>query len=360
MSNAMRAAENFVLSGNIKSCEPYGFGHINRTFLVVTDSGVRYILQGINDVVFANVTGLMENIIAVTEHLSAMVNEPRECLHLVKTVAGDDYYRDEDGKYWRMYDFIEQSLCLQAAEQPTDFYESAVAFGNFQRQLADFPADTLHETIPNFHNTPDRYRKFHAVLEADVMGRAKECSYEIEEFLKREQDGAVLQNWLKEGRLPLRVTHNDTKLNNVMLDEQSRKALCVIDLDTVMPGLMAYDFGDSIRFGAATAAEDEKDISKVSVNLELYASYIRGFLSACPELTEDELMSLPWGARTMTLECGLRFLTDYLDGDNYFAVHRPGHNLDRCRTQLKMVQDMEAKWEDMLRILAEEKAKLSK
>jgi len=358
MDNAMRAAEKFLIPGNIVSCEPYGFGHINRTYLVVSDTGLRYILQGINETVFANVPGLMANVIAVTGHLSAMVSEPRECLHLVKTKQGEDYLKDEDGKYWRLYDFIEQSLCLQAAEQPSDFYESAVAFGNFQRQLADFPADTLHETIPNFHNTPDRYRKFHLALEADVMDRAKECRYEIEEFLKREEDGAVLQNWLKEGRLPLRVTHNDTKLNNVMLDEKTRKALCVIDLDTVMPGLMAYDFGDSIRFGAATAAEDEKDISKVSVDLELYATYIKGFLSSCPELTEDELMSLPWGARTMTLECGLRFLTDYLDGDKYFAVHRPGHNLDRCRTQLKMVQDMEDKWDEMLSIITREKAAL--
>ena len=359
MDIAMRAAEKFSIPGNIVSCEPYGFGHINRTFLVVSDSGLRYILQGINEAVFGNIPGLLANVIAVTGHISAMVSEERECLHLVKTRQGEDYLCDEDGKFWRMYDFIEHSLCLQAAEQPSDFFESAVAFGRFQRQLADFPADTLHETIPNFHNTPDRYRKFHLALEADVMNRAGECRYEIEEYLKREKDGAVLQNWLKEGRLPLRVTHNDTKLNNVMLDDQSRKALCVIDLDTVMPGLMAYDFGDSIRFGAATAAEDEKDISKVSIDLELYATYIRGFLSSCPELTEDELMSLPWGARLMTLECGLRFLTDYLDGDKYFAIHRPGHNLDRCRTQLKMVQEMEARWEDMLRIIAEENAALA-
>ena len=346
MNAAMRAAQSFDIPGNIISCEPYGFGHINRTFLVVSDTGLRYILQGINEVVFANVPGLMANVVAVTGHLSKMVNDERECLHLVKTKSGEDYLK------------VEHSLCLQAAEQTSDFYESAVAFGNFQRQLADFPADTLYETIPNFHNTPDRYRKFHISLEADVMDRAKECAYEIEEYLKRESDGAVLQNWLKEGKLPLRVTHNDTKLNNVMLDDKTRKALCVIDLDTVMPGLMAYDFGDSIRFGAATAAEDEKDISKVSVDLELYRTYTRGFISSCPELTEAELMSLPWGARTMTLECGLRFLTDYLDGDKYFAVHRPGHNLDRCRTQLKMVQDMEAKWDDMLRIISEEKAKL--
>lgn len=358
MNKAMSAAEKFLLSGTIKSCEPYGLGHINYTFLVVDNRGVRYILQGINEHVFTNCHGLMANVIAVTEYLSAMTNEARECLHLVKTLDGQDYFIDGDGKFWRMYDFIENSLCLMSAEQPSDFYESAVAFGRFQRQLSKFPAETLTEIIPNFHNTPDRYRKFKIALDADVMGRAENCQYEIAEFLKREQDGAKLQRWLEEGRLPLRVTHNDTKLNNVMLDAESRKALCVIDLDTVMPGLMAYDFGDSIRFGAATAAEDERDLSKVSIDLELYATYIRGFLSACPELTEDELMSLPWGARIITLECGLRFLTDYLDGDNYFAVHRAEHNLDRCRTQLRLVQDMEKKWDDMLRILAEEKARL--
>ena len=228
-----------------------------------------------------------------------------------------------------------------------------MAFGTFQRQLADFPAETLHETIVNFHNTPDRYAKFKAVLAEDRLGRAKNARYEIEEFLKREADGATLMNMLHEGKLPLRVTHNDTKLNNVMLDARTRKPLCVIDLDTVMPGLLAFDFGDSIRFGAATAAEDERDLSKVSLDLELYRIFAQGFISACPQLTEAEYVSLAWGARTMTLECGLRFLTDYLDGDHYFAIHREGHNLDRCRTQLKMVQDMEGKWEQMLAIIEE-------
>ena len=343
--------KNFRIEGNAAQCSAYGCGHINRTYLVVTDSGKRYILQGINTVAFKDVPGLMENIGAVTRHLQKKVKSERECLHLVPTVDGADYWHDGGEGYWRMYDFVEDSICLQSAETPEDFYQSAVAFGTFQRQLEDFPAQTLHETIVNFHNTPDRYEKFKAVLTQDKLGRAKDAAYEIEEFLKREQDGSVLMDMLRKGELPLRVTHNDTKLNNVMLDAQTRKPLCVIDLDTVMPGLMAYDFGDSIRFGAATAAEDETDLSKVSMSLELFRTYAKGFISACPELTDKEYLSLAWGARTMTLECGVRFLTDYLDGDNYFAIHRPGHNLDRCRTQLRMVQDMEGKWEQMLAII---------
>ena len=345
--------KNFRLQGGVVSCEPYGCGHINRTYLVVMDSGKRYILQGLSTVAFKDIPGLMENVGAVTRHLAKKVSEERGCLHLVPTVDGADYYHDGAQGYWRVYDFVEDSLCLQSPETPEDFYQSAVAFGTFQRQLADFPAETLHETIENFHNTPDRYAKFKAVLAEDRLGRAAGVRYEIEEFLRREADGATLMNLLHEGKLPLRVTHNDTKLNNVMLDAQTRKALCVIDLDTVMPGLLAFDFGDSIRFGAATAAEDERDLSRVSMDLELYRIFARGFIGACPALTEEEYVSLAWGARIMTLECGLRFLTDYLDGDHYFAIHRPEHNLDRCRTQLKMVQDMEEKWERMLAVMEE-------
>ena len=343
--------KNFRLDGKVTQCSEYGCGHINRTYLVLTDFGKRYILQGISTVAFKDVPGLMENIGAVTRHLQKKVKSQRECLHLVPTLDGADYWYDGKEGYWRVYDFIEDSICLQSAETPEDFYQSAVAFGTFQRQLEDFPAQTLHETIVNFHNTPDRYEKFKAVLAQDKLGRVKDAEYEIGEYLKREQDGATLMNMLKDGRLPLRVTHNDTKLNNVMLDAKTRKALCVIDLDTVMPGLMAFDFGDSIRFGAATAAEDERDLSKVSMSLELFKTFAKGFISSCPELTQEEYTSLAWGARIMTLECGLRFLTDYLDGDKYFAVHRPGQNLDRCRTQLKMVQDMEGKWDKMLKII---------
>lgn len=343
--------KKFQLEDIAVQCDPYGCGHINRTYLVLTKSGRRYILQKISTIAFKDVPGLMENIGAVTRHLQRKVSSPRECLHLVPTVDGADFWYDGEQGYWRVYDYVEDSLCLQSPESPEDFYQSAVAFGNFQRQMEDFPVQSLHETIANFHNTPDRYEKFMAALEEDRLGRAVDAAWEIEEFLKRKEDGATLMNMLREGKLPVRVTHNDTKLNNIMLDAQTRKALCVIDLDTVMPGLMAYDFGDSIRFGAATAAEDERDLDKVSMSLELYETFARGFISACPKMEEAEYLSLAWGARIMTLECGLRFLTDYLEGDKYFAIHRPGHNLDRCRTQLEMVMDMEQKWEEMLGII---------
>ena len=354
MNTALNAASHFKLDGKIISCEPFGEGHINRTFLVVCDSGRRYILQGINKNAFADVAGLMENISAVTAFIAKQCTDPRQCLNLIKTVDGEFYYTDADGESWRVYDFIEDSLCLQAPESAEDFYQSAVAFGTFQKQLADFPAKTLHEIIPNFHNTPDRYRKFHEAVEKDIAGRAASVQAEIEDYLSYENEAATLQKQLESGVLPLRVTHNDTKLNNVMLDAKTRKALCVIDLDTVMPGLAAFDFGDSIRFGAATAAEDEKELSKVSMDLDLYTVFTRGFIRSCAGMTDEEKLSLPWGAKLMTLECGVRFLTDYLNGDIYFSVHYSEHNLDRCRTQIKMVHDMDAKWDEMYAIVRRE------
>ena len=343
----------FPLDGSVSSCERYGCGHINVTYLVVTATGHRYILQKINHHIFRNVPALMENISAVTNYLRKQMDDPRRVLTVVNTNDGSAYYFDGEG-YWRLYEFVEGSICLQQPETPEDFYQSAVAFGEFQQQLNNFPADTLHETIPNFHNTVDRYRIFHEVLAADPMGRAKDVQAEIDFVLAREQEAGTLVRLLGEGKLPLRVTHNDTKLNNVMLDDQTRTPLCVIDLDTVMPGLSAYDFGDSIRFGAATAAEDEKDLSKMEMSLDLFRIFTRGFLKACPGLTDLEKEMLPMGAKLMTLECGVRFLTDYIDGDHYFSVHREGHNLDRCRTQFKLVADMESKWDRMAQIVKEE------
>ena len=353
--NALYAGvlSRFTLDAAAVSCERYGCGHINETYLVVTESGRRYILQKINHHVFRNVEGLMENISAVTEYLCSRAADPRTVMHLVKTTAGAAYLHHTDGSFWRVYDFVERSICLQSAETPEDFYQSAIAFGGFQQQLRDFPAATLHETIPNFHNTADRYRIFKEAIAADKAGRVKDVQAEIDFALAREEEAGTLVRLLAEGKLPLRVTHNDTKLNNVMLDDQTRKALCVIDLDTVMPGLSLYDFGDSIRFGAATAAEDEKDLSKREMRLDLFETFTRGFLSACPGLTGLEREMLPMGAKLMTLECGVRFLTDYLDGDHYFAIHRKGHNLDRCHTQFRLVADMEQKWEQMHKIVQE-------
>ena len=346
--------EQFRLDAPAVSCERYGCGHINETYLVVTQSGRRYILQKISNRAFPDVAGLQENIAAVTAHLRAQTDDPYGALNLIYTKAGESWHHQGENSDWRVYDFVENSICLQAPESPEDFYQSAIAFGTFQQQLGTFPAETLHETIKNFHNTPDRYRLFRQAVEEDVMGRAALVQPEIAFALSHEEIGGELTRMLREGALPLRVTHNDTKLNNVMLSRDTRTPLCVIDLDTTMPGLSAYDFGDSIRFGAATAAEDEKDLSKMTMSLDLFRIFTRGFLRACPGLTETERQVLPLGALTMTLECGVRFLTDYLAGDHYFGIHYLEHNLDRCRTQFKLVADMEAKMDEMNAIVREE------
>ena len=342
----------FAFDGKVVSSEKYGSGHINSTFLVVTDTGKRYILQKINNTIFPNVESLMNNIMLVTEHLKKKYDDPRRVLNIIKTTDGKPY-TEVGGEYWRAYDFVEDSICLQLPENNDDFYESAVAFGNFGQELSDFPVEKLIEVIPDFHNTPSRFKKFHEVLEKDPLGRSALVQEEIKFCLDREEEMGTLQRLRNEKVLPDRVTHNDTKLNNVLLDKNTRKSLCVIDLDTVMPGLCLYDYGDSIRFGASTALEDEKDLSKVSMSLELFEIYTKGFLKSCPYLTEEEREYLPMGAKTMTFECGLRFLTDYIDGDHYFAVHREGHNLDRARTQFKLVADMEDKWDEMKKAVME-------
>ncbi len=345
---------HFPLDSAPVSCERYGCGHINETYLVVTATQRRYILQKLSNRAFPNIAALQENIAAVTAYLHTQVAEPNQALTLIPTLDGKQWYHHGENSDWRIYDFIENSICLQAPETPEDFYQSAIAFGTFQQQLKDFPAAQLHETIEKFHDTPNRYRLFKQAVAADVMGRAQHVQAEIDFALAHEAVGSRLTALLAQGALPLRVTHNDTKLNNVMLRADTRTPLCVIDLDTTMPGLSAYDFGDSIRFGAATAAEDEKDLTKMTIDLELYRTFAKGFLTACPGLTPQERASLPLGALTMTLECGVRFLTDYLDGDHYFGIHYPTHNLDRCRTQFKLVSEMEKNWAAMERIIQEQ------
>ena len=332
--------QQFPMKGDITSCEPYGSGHINDTYRVETDNGTLYILQRINTHVFPDVAGLMRNIASVTEFLSARANDPRETMHLVRANDGAPYVVDDQGGCWRVYDFVTGSVCLQKIERAQDFYECAFAFGNFQRMMAAFPAETLSETIPNFHNTPDRYQKLNRAIAEDRMNRVKDVSEEISFALSLAQEVGKLHRLRESGALPTRVTHNDTKINNVLMDEITGKALCVIDLDTVMPGLAAYDFGDSIRFGAATAAEDEEDLGKMRLDVSLFETYTRGFLAACKNLTPLEIETLPLGALTMTQECGVRFLTDYLEGDTYFKIHRPDHNLIRCRTQFTLAADI--------------------
>lgn len=354
-------AGQFALKGAFQEAVPYGNGHINDTYLLTDTDGqgkeTRYILQRMNDSIFKNPGQLMENVVNVTEYLRKVIirqggNPDRETLNVVKTKTGESYYKAEDGSCYRMLLFIEDTVCLEQVESKEDFYDSAVAFGNFQRQLADYPAETLHETIPDFHNTPSRFRDFKKAVEEDRMGRAAQAREEIDFALAREKDTAVLTDLLKEGKLPLRVTHNDTKLNNILFDKDTKKALCIIDLDTVMPGLSHYDFGDSIRFGASTGAEDEKDLSKIEVDLSLFEAFTKGFIEGCGgSLTEKEIEMLPMGAKLMTYECGIRFLADYLEGDVYFKIHREGHNLDRARTQFKLVADMEKKWDEMAAIV---------
>ena len=340
----------------------YGSGHINDTFCVVCQpqegKAIRFILQGLSVAAFPRQDELMENFIGVTTYLRKKIEAAggdgmRQTLNLVPTREGKPYYTDSTGRVWRLTHYVEGTVCLQKAT-PELFEASARAFGRFQSLLADYPAETLHESIVNFHNTEDRFAKFLAALEADKLGRAKEVAEEIQFVLDRKEDCSVALNALREGRLPLRVTHNDTKLNKVLIDEQTREGICVIDLDTTMPGLSIYDFGDSIRFGANHCAEDEKDLSKVNFDIELYKRYVRGFLEGAQGgLTQEELRYLPWGAKLMTLECGIRFLTDYLDGDHYFRIHYPEQNLDRTRTQFKLVADMERMWYDMEKIIEE-------
>ncbi|MGB8450798.1 MAG: aminoglycoside phosphotransferase family protein [Anaerocolumna sp.] len=359
--NIKEAIENIAFAGTCIDYKPYGNGHINDTFQVrfrLTDgSMIRYILQRINHDTFKNPEQLMENIAGVTEFLRKKIKKDqgdadRETLNIIKTKDGKNFFRDSIGCSWRGYQFIEDATCFEKVENPNDFYQSAYAFGHFQYLLSDYPAKILHETVPDFHNTPVRFKNLQKAVKEDMKGRVKEVSAELAFILEREKDLYILMDLYAEGKLPLKVTHNDTKLNNIMIDNTTRKGICVIDLDTVMPGFSVNDFGDSIRFGASTGEEDEPDLSKVNFDLELFEVYTKGFLEGCNgSLSETEIDMFPLGAKMMTLECGIRFLTDYLQGDTYFRIHRGEHNLDRCRTQFKLVADMEKKWDAMKMIV---------
>lgn len=347
----------FHFKGAMVDMIPYGSGHINDTFLLTYDRGeegiVKYILQRMNTNIFHNPEELMENILGVTAHLREKIiteggDPERETLNVIKTIDKKPYYVDSNGDYWRSFVFIKDASCYDQVEKPEDFYESAVSFGRFQSMLADYPADTLHEIIEGFHDTKARFAVFKKAVEEDVMGRTASVQEEIQFVLDHEDVANYFGELLEKGELPLRVTHNDTKLNNIMIDNETGKGICVIDLDTVMPGLAMNDFGDSIRFGASTAAEDEKDLDKVWCDMDLFDIYTKGFIEGCNgKLTDREIELLPMGAKVMTFECGMRFLTDYLQGDTYFKIHREGQNLDRCRTQFKLVADMEKKWDTM-------------
>ena len=342
------AAFAFQIVGTPISCQEFGSGHINSTLKMETDAGTTYILQRINQYVFQKPVELMENAQAITDFLRKKDPDPRHTIHFIPAKDGLCYHIDAEGEFWRMYEYVD-GVSLDNPETEKDFYQSALAFGNFQMLLADFPAATLHETIPNFHNTVDRYRLLRESIAADPCGRLKDVQEEVDFLMRHEMIACTLQRMLEMGMLPLRVTHNDTKLNNVLLDAETREHLCVLDLDTVMPGLSLYDYGDSIRFGAATAeVEESKDIS---LDLHLFEVYTRGFLTAANNLTDTEIEMLPMGAIAITIELATRFLKDHLDGDRYFRITYPGQNLERARGQIRLAADMLRKLDDMCSIV---------
>ena len=335
--------------------EPYGNGHINDTFLC--DCNPKYIIQKINTSIFSNPEEVMDNISAVTEHLKKKIiknggDPDRETLQIVKTIDNKNVYRTESGDYFRAYKYVDKSVTKEAAQTPEDLYNAAKAFGKFQNMLSDFPADTLHETIPDFHNTKKRFSDFVHAVDSDLANRRKTAEKEIDFALARKDITGVIVDLMEKDEIPLRVTHNDTKLNNVLFDEGGKKAICVIDLDTVMPGSLLYDYGDALRFGASSAAEDEKDLSSVYFDLDKFEAFTKGFLEELKSsITPKEAEFMPFAAKLLTYECGIRFLGDYLNGDSYFKIHYPGQNLDRARTQLKLVWDIENKTDEMTDII---------
>ncbi|QHI69113.1 phosphotransferase enzyme family protein [Tichowtungia aerotolerans] len=353
-------AAAFQCPGSYLGEEPYGSGHINDTYKVFYDVDgreVHYIHQRVNKNIFKDVPGLMENIGRVTRHQRKKFEEAgaddldRRVLTLIPTVDGTDYYVDANGDFWRCYVFIEDAVGIDVIENTDQAYESARAFGEFQCQLADLPG-RLVETIPNFHHTRSRFDTLKEAIEADIHGRADDVKDEIEFAMAREEMVDVVIDLMASGEIPERVTHNDTKLNNVLIDNASGKGQCVIDLDTVMPGSVLYDFGDMIRTTTNQAAEDECDLSKVKMNIDYFEALVKGYLeTASGFLVPKERELLAFSGKLITFEIGLRFLTDYLQGDVYFKTHREGQNIDRCRKQFKMVQSMEEQMDAMQKIV---------
>ena len=344
-------AAQFALLGDYVSATPYGSGHINDTYCLVLNQGgqpMRYLLQRINHAIFKDPDGLMRNVERVCAHAQAKLlqagapDASRRALTLVPTRAGKGWHTDAEGSRWRCYVFVEHATGHDVIRTPQQAREAARAFGAFQSLVSDLPGGRLVETIPDFHHTPKRLARFEQAVKADAHGRAAGVAREIDFVRARAAEAAQVVEAMARGELPERVTHNDTKLNNVLLDNATQEGICVIDLDTVMPGSVLYDFGDLVRTSTSPAAEDETDLSKVGVQMTMAEALVEGYLaSAKGFLTPRERELLPFGGQLMTFEVGLRFLTDWLEGDVYFKVKRPGHNLDRCRNQFRLVESIE-------------------
>lgn len=354
-----KVVSRFHLPGSFAGAREINNGNINRTYEVSMDTGASYIFQKINTYVFRHPREVMENILHVTEHIKKKLEgagdrHDRRVLSFLTTLDGVPYLDDDELGFWRAYRYIDQARTYNVITDPYYFLEAGKAFGEFQGWLADFPAQALHETIPAFHNTAVRMEALRRAIEEDKAGRAESVREECAFLLEREPEAGSIVRLLENGVIPYRVTHNDTKINNILFDVSSDKAICVIDLDTVMPGSSLYDYGDAIRSGASSAEEDEEDLDKVWLDLKLYEAFTRGFLeNTAGLLTEEETANLPLGAKIMTLELAARFLTDYLNGDVYFKTTKAHHNLIRARTQIRLTQDMERKWSEMQKIAAD-------
>jgi hypothetical protein len=355
LSNLHAVAREFASGGEVSRIAPHGNGHIHETYLVTcraTAPSAQFILQRINRNIFRNPVAVMQNIERVTAHLGAqLAGEPdcdRRVLTLIPAQDGNHWYVDAEGEFWRAYRFIDGAHTCETAESAQHAFEAARAFGHFQQQLANLPPPRLIETIPDFHHTPKRFVALRRAIDADVCNRAALARPEIDFALAHESITSVLLG----ANLPERITHNDTKLNNVLFDDATGEGICVIDLDTVMPGLALYDFGDMVRTTTSPSAEDARDLSKVGLQFSLFEALVRGYLSTAGRfLTRAEKDLLAFSGKLITFETGIRFMADFLAGDTYFKVHREGHNLDRCRTQLKLVESIEMQEEKMNRLV---------
>jgi Ser/Thr protein kinase RdoA (MazF antagonist) len=351
----------FSLYGEFVSAAPYGSGHINETFMSTWSQAgvpVRYLHQRINEKVFIRPGEVMENIQRVTAHIAKkLIAEgagwSRRVLTVVPSRDGKPWVRDREGGWWRTYLFIEGTHSLELASSPTEAAFLGKSTGHFQKQLADLGGGRLRETIADFHNMESRYRRFYDAVSKDAFGRVKEVPGEIAFMRENEDRGGILIRALREGRIPERICHNDTKMNNILIDDKTSEALCLVDLDTVMPGSSLFDVGDLIRTVATGAEEDERDLSKVVFDPEFFEALLRGYLSEASEfLTPEEKDLLAESGRNFAQIMGLRMLTDYLEGDHYYHIARPGHNLDRCRNQIALIKSMDAQWEKALEIVS--------